>query len=53
MSKLLITNYICLSLDKVNEVISMIRTEDGFDYNTLEQIVNIKLELLSKEKGDV
>ena len=36
--KFLIKNDIRLALDKVNEVVSMIRTEDGFSWNDLYQV---------------
>ena len=47
MSKFLIENDIGLSLDKVNEVISLIRTEDGFEYENLDTIDELLIEVLS------
>lgn len=46
-NKFLITNDIGLSLDKVNEVISLIRTEGGFEYDHLDTIDGILIEVLA------
>ena len=44
--KFLIKNDIRLALDKVNEVVSMIRTEDGFSWNDLYQVDDLLIETL-------
>lgn len=44
--KFLITNDVELSLDKVNTVINLIRTEDGFDYDNLDVIDDTLIEVL-------
>ena len=46
-NKFLITNDVGSSLDKVNEVISLIRAEDGFDYDHLDTIDEILIEVLA------
>lgn len=45
--KFLITNDVGLSIDKVNEVVSMIRAEDGFEYGNLDAIDELLIETLS------
>lgn len=45
--KFLITNDVGLSLDKINEVISLIRAEDGFEYGNLDTIDELLVETLS------
>lgn len=45
--KFLITNDVGLSLDKINEVISLIRAEDGFEYENLDTIDELLVETLS------
>ena len=45
--KFLITNDIGLSLDKVNTVLDYIRTEDGFEYENLNTIDDLLIEVLS------
>ena len=44
--KLLITNDVGLSLDKVNSVIDIIRAEDGFEYENLDSIDETLVEVL-------
>ena len=44
--KLLITNDVGLSLDKVNSVIDIIRAEDGFEYENLNFIDDTLIEVL-------
>ena len=44
--KFLITNYVGLSLDKVNSVIDTIRAEDGFEYENLNFIDDTLIEVL-------
>ena len=44
--KLLITNDVGLSLDKVNSVIDTIRAEDGFEYENLNFIDDTLIEVL-------
>lgn len=44
--KFLITNDVGLAQDKVNSVVSMLRTEDGFDYNRLDEIDETLIEVL-------
>ena len=43
--KLLITNDVGLSLDKVNSVIDIIRAEDGFEYENLDSIDDTLIEV--------
>lgn len=45
--KFLITNDVGLSLDKVNTVLDYIRTEDGFEYENLNTIDDLLIEVLS------
>lgn len=45
--KFLITNDVGLSIDKVNEVVSMIRAEDGFECENLDAIDELLIETLS------
>ena len=44
--KLLITNDVGLSLDKVESVIDIIRAEDGFEYESLDSIDETLVEVL-------
>jgi hypothetical protein len=44
--KLLITNDVGLSFDKVNSVIDIIRAEDGFEYENLNFIDDTLIEVL-------
>mgnify|MGYP003497356286 CR=1 FL=1 len=44
--KLLITNDVGLSLDKVNSVIDIIRAEDGFEYENLDSMDETLVEVL-------
>ena len=44
--KLLITNDVGLSLDKVNSVIDIIRAEDGFEYENLDSMDETLFEVL-------
>ena len=45
--KFLITNDVELSLDKVNTVLDYIRTENGFEYENLNTIDDLLIEVLS------
>lgn len=45
--KFLIINDVGLSLDKVNTVLDYIRTEDGFEYENLNTIDDLLIEVLS------
>ena len=45
--KFLITNDVGLSLDKVITVLDYIRTEDGFEYENLNTIDDLLIEVLS------
>ena len=45
--KFLITNDVGLSLDKVNTVLDYIRTEYGFEYENLNTIDDLLIEVLS------
>ena len=45
--KFLITNEVGLSLDKVNTVLDYIRTEDGVEYENLNTIDDLLIEVLS------
>lgn len=44
--KFLITNDIRLALDKVNEVVGMIRAEDGFSWDDMYQVDDLLIETL-------
>ena len=46
-NRFLITNDVGLSLDKVNTVLDYIRTEDGFEYENLNTIDDLLIEVLS------
>ena len=45
--KFLITNDVGVALDKVNIVLDYIRTEDGFEYENLNTIDDLLIEVLS------
>ena len=45
--KFLITNDVGVTLDKVNTVLDYIRTEDGFEYENLNTIDDLLIEVLS------
>lgn len=47
MSKFLIENDVGLALDKVNSVINMIRSEEGFDTSNLEHMDDTLIETLA------
>ena len=44
--KFLITNDIRLALDKINEVVNMISSEDGFSWADLYQVDDLLIETL-------
>lgn len=45
--KFLIANDVGVALDKVNTVLDYIRTEDGFEYENLNTIDDLLIEVLS------
>ena len=45
--KFLITNDVGVALDKVNIVLDYIRTEEGFEYENLNTIDDLLIEVLS------
>lgn len=47
MSNFLIVNDVGLSIDKVNYVLNLIRSDDGFEYENLDDIDETLIEVLS------